>query len=113
MWSVGCIFAELLQTEALFPGRGEIDQINRVCFTALGDVVLTGQIFSLLGQPNEDVWPGYDQLPLVKKLNPVGPPSAALLYVRASLTRQILDSPPEIQGALFGRTGSSFRLAMV
>ena len=30
MWSVGCIFAELLQKEALFPGRGEIDQINRV-----------------------------------------------------------------------------------
>jgi cell division cycle 2-like protein len=30
MWSCGCIFAELLQKEALFPGRGEIDQINRV-----------------------------------------------------------------------------------
>ena len=30
MWSCGCIFAELMQKEALFPGRGEIDQINRV-----------------------------------------------------------------------------------
>lgn len=30
MWSVGCIFAELLQKEPLFPGRGEIDQLNRV-----------------------------------------------------------------------------------
>lgn len=30
MWSCGCIFAELIQKEALFPGRGEIDQINRV-----------------------------------------------------------------------------------
>lgn len=30
IWSVGCIFVELMQTEALFPGRGEIDQINRV-----------------------------------------------------------------------------------
>jgi len=32
MWSCGCIFAELIQKEALFPGRGEIDQINRVSF---------------------------------------------------------------------------------
>ncbi|EKC98018.1 cell division cycle 2 [Trichosporon asahii var. asahii CBS 8904] len=30
MWSVGCIFAELLQKEPLFPGRGEIDQLNRL-----------------------------------------------------------------------------------
>ncbi|KAK4686988.1 hypothetical protein P7C73_g3139, partial [Tremellales sp. Uapishka_1] len=30
VWSIGCIFAELMQKEALFPGRGEIDQINRV-----------------------------------------------------------------------------------
>jgi cell division cycle 2-like protein len=30
MWSVGCIFAELMQKEALFQGRGEIDQISRV-----------------------------------------------------------------------------------
>lgn len=30
MWSVGCIFAELMQKEPLFAGRGEIDQINKV-----------------------------------------------------------------------------------
>lgn len=30
VWSVGCIFAELMQKDALFPGRGEIDQIGRV-----------------------------------------------------------------------------------
>ncbi|ODO00265.1 hypothetical protein I350_06894 [Cryptococcus amylolentus CBS 6273] len=59
MWSIGCIFAELMQSEPLFPGRGEIDQINR--------------IFSLLGRPNEESWPRYTSLPLVKKLNPVGP----------------------------------------
>ena len=29
MWSAGCIFAELMTKEALFPGRGEIDQINK------------------------------------------------------------------------------------
>jgi serine/threonine protein kinase len=30
MWSVGCIFAELMQKQPLFPGRGEIDQIALV-----------------------------------------------------------------------------------
>lgn len=30
MWSVGCIFAELLNNEALAPGRSEIDQLDRV-----------------------------------------------------------------------------------
>ena len=30
MWSVGCIFAELLLNEALLPGRSEIDQLDRV-----------------------------------------------------------------------------------
>lgn len=40
MWSVGCIFAELLQKEPLFPGRGEIDQLNRVSslVAAAGDL---------------------------------------------------------------------------
>ncbi|KAK8844695.1 hypothetical protein IAR55_006544 [Kwoniella newhampshirensis] len=59
MWSIGCIFAELMQGEPLFPGRGEIDQINR--------------IYQLLGRPNDELWPGYSSLPLVQKLNPVGP----------------------------------------
>jgi cell division cycle 2-like protein len=30
MWSVGCIFAELLNNEALLTGRSEIDQLDRV-----------------------------------------------------------------------------------
>ncbi|ORY26512.1 putative cell division cycle 2, partial [Naematelia encephala] len=64
MWSVGCIFAELMTSEPLFPGRGEIDQINR--------------IYTLLGQPNDDVWPGYSSLPLVKNLNAIGPPFSTL-----------------------------------
>ncbi|CAG9802407.1 unnamed protein product [Chironomus riparius] len=54
VWSCGCIFAELLAMGALFPGKSEVDQLNR--------------IFKDLGTPNERVWPGYDQLPLVKKM---------------------------------------------
>lgn len=37
IWSIGCIFAELMQGEPLFPGRGEIDQINRV---RRGDLII-------------------------------------------------------------------------
>ncbi|KAH8105342.1 Pkinase-domain-containing protein [Cristinia sonorae] len=50
MWSVGCIFAEMvMRGHPLFPGDSEIDQIFK--------------IFRVLGTPNEDVWPGVRQLP--------------------------------------------------
>ncbi|CCU98886.1 unnamed protein product [Malassezia sympodialis ATCC 42132] len=51
MWSVGCIFAELLQKEPLFPGKNEADQVSK--------------IFFLLGQPSEANWRGYSKLPNV------------------------------------------------
>jgi serine/threonine protein kinase len=31
LWSVGCIFGEITQGTPMFGGRGEIDQINKVC----------------------------------------------------------------------------------
>lgn len=31
IWSVGCILGELIQKSPLFPGKGEIDQIDKVC----------------------------------------------------------------------------------
>ncbi|KAK1786890.1 hypothetical protein P4O66_017275 [Electrophorus voltai] len=54
MWSVGCIFGELLTQKPLFPGKSEIDQINK--------------IFKDLGSPSEKIWPGYVDLPAVKKM---------------------------------------------
>lgn len=30
VWSVGCIFAELLLMKALWPGKNEIDQLNKI-----------------------------------------------------------------------------------
>ncbi|KAJ8938820.1 hypothetical protein NQ314_011310 [Rhamnusium bicolor] len=54
LWSVGCIFAELLLMNALFPGKSEVDQLNRV--------------FKDLGTPSEKIWPGFNQLPAVKKM---------------------------------------------
>ncbi|KAI6656333.1 Cyclin-dependent kinase 11B isoform X2 [Oopsacas minuta] len=53
LWSVGCVFAELVNKKALFTGKSEIDQISR--------------IFQMLGTPNEGIWPGYSQLSCVKK----------------------------------------------
>ncbi|GMK53442.1 hypothetical protein CspeluHIS016_0100280 [Cutaneotrichosporon spelunceum] len=64
MWSTGCIFAELIQNDPLFPGRGEIDQLSR--------------IFNLLGKPNDDMWPGFSRLPNAKSINPTGPTFSTL-----------------------------------
>ena len=55
MWSVGCIFAELISKEPLLPGRSELDQLDKM--------------FKLLGTPNEKIWPGLSDLPNAKKLN--------------------------------------------
>lgn len=49
IWSIGCIFAEMLTKRPLFPGDSEIDQIFR--------------IFRTMGTPNEATWPGFARLP--------------------------------------------------
>ncbi|KAJ7316047.1 hypothetical protein JRQ81_002209 [Phrynocephalus forsythii] len=49
VWSIGCIFAEMVTRKALFPGDSEIDQLFR--------------IFRTLGTPTESLWPGVTQLP--------------------------------------------------
>ncbi|XP_072998644.1 probable serine/threonine-protein kinase At1g54610 [Typha latifolia] len=42
LWSVGCIFAELLTGQPIFPGRTEVEQLHK--------------IFKLCGSPSEDYW---------------------------------------------------------
>jgi len=49
VWAVGCIFAELVLRNPLFPGISEIDQLAR--------------IFNVLGTPSEKSWPAAQQLP--------------------------------------------------
>lgn len=56
LWSVGCIFAELLTLKPLFPGRTEPDQLHR--------------LFAVLGMPNERCWPGFAALPHSSKIAP-------------------------------------------
>lgn len=53
IWSVGCIFAEMVTKKPLFHGDSEIDQLFR--------------IFRILGTPTEQNWPGVSQLPDYKQ----------------------------------------------
>lgn len=49
MWSIGCIFGELLVKDAILQGQGELDQIQK--------------IFALLGTPTDESWPEFSSLP--------------------------------------------------
>lgn len=64
LWSLGCVFAELLTLKPLFPGTGDIDQISR--------------IISVLGNLDEEAWSGCSKLPDYARIsfnkveNPIG-----------------------------------------
>lgn len=49
IWSVGCIFAELLRGIPMFCGLSQVDQLF--------------QIFEKLGIPTEKDWPEFNKLP--------------------------------------------------
>lgn len=49
IWSIGTIFAELLNGRPLFPGDSEIDELYK--------------IFQFLGTPDDTTWPGVATLP--------------------------------------------------
>ncbi|PKY02877.1 Pkinase-domain-containing protein [Aspergillus campestris IBT 28561] len=54
LWSVGCIFGELLSKEPLLQGKNEVDQVSK--------------IFALTGPPTPQTWPGFRSLPNAKSL---------------------------------------------
>ena len=54
LWSVGCIFGELLNNSPIFPGENDIDQL--------------GIVIRILGSPSEKVWPGVNELPDFSKI---------------------------------------------
>ncbi|KAJ3079840.1 hypothetical protein HK102_003476, partial [Quaeritorhiza haematococci] len=77
MWSVGCIFGELVNKEPLLPGRSEIDQLNK--------------IFQLLGTPTDRIWPGFSDLPNARTVNFANQPYNRLRSRFAYLTENGLD----------------------
>jgi cell division cycle 2-like protein len=54
MWSVGCVFGELLAKTPLLQGKNEVDQLSL--------------IFTLCGLPTEKTWPAFYRLPNAKSL---------------------------------------------
>lgn len=49
IWSVGCIFAEMVNGRPLFPGNADQDQLQK--------------IFKVLGTPSQAIWPTISELP--------------------------------------------------
>ena len=49
VWACGCILAEMLLRNPLFPGEADLDQLSK--------------IFTVTGTPDERSWPGVTQLP--------------------------------------------------
>ncbi|CAN6442564.1 unnamed protein product [Victoria cruziana] len=64
VWSVGCIFAEMVNRRPLFPGDSEIDELFK--------------IFRVLGTPTEETWPGVTSLPDYKTSFPKWAPKVSL-----------------------------------
>jgi len=66
VWSVGCIFAEVLMCRA---GRrqpffgGDPERPNKT------PEMFVEEIFQILGRPSEDTWPGLHKLPLYRNFN--------------------------------------------
>ncbi|KAF8634011.1 hypothetical protein AX15_001184 [Amanita polypyramis BW_CC] len=55
MWSVGCIFAELILNEPLFQAKNETEMLS--------------MIFKLLGPPTNASWPDFASLPLANTIS--------------------------------------------
>ncbi|KAL9039757.1 MAG: hypothetical protein Q9214_004746 [Letrouitia sp. 1 TL-2023] len=69
MWSVGCIFGELLTKEPLMQGKNEVDQLSK--------------IFELCGIPTEATWPGFKRLPNARALRLPQNPQTTGAVIRA------------------------------
>ncbi|XP_057430682.1 cyclin-dependent kinase C-2-like [Lotus japonicus] len=77
MWSVGCIFAELLHGKPIFPGKDEPEQLNK--------------IFELCGAPDEVNWPGVSKTPWYNQFKPSRPMKRRLREVFRHFDRHALE----------------------
>ena len=69
VWSVGCIFAEIILRTPLFPGDSDLAQL--------------GKIFNVLGTPTRESWPTAHLLPNYVEFEPRGPMDLSVLFQQA------------------------------
>ncbi|KAI3902321.1 hypothetical protein MKW92_036469 [Papaver armeniacum] len=77
MWSVGCIFAELLHGKAILPGKNEPEQLNK--------------IYELCGAPDEVNWPGVSKIPWYNNFKPSRPMKRRVREVFKHFDRHALE----------------------
>ena len=81
MWSIGCIFVEMINQKALFPGDSEIDELFKIFRQTPPPCVRRPPARSsppqcrwpprrVLGTPTEETWAGVSQLPDYKSTFP-------------------------------------------
>ncbi|XP_064610515.1 cyclin-dependent kinase 1-like [Liolophura sinensis] len=86
IWSIGCIFAEMVMNKPLFRGDSEIDQLFR--------------IFRTLTTPTEETWPGVSSLPDYKPTFPAWKKNTLFKVVKGldnkglDLLQQMLEYDP-------------------
>ncbi|XP_076026152.1 cyclin-dependent kinase 6-like [Genypterus blacodes] len=86
MWSVGCIFAELLLLKPLFDGATEVEQLQK--------------IFQVIGLPSEENWPPNSPIPYSSMKRPKGPftqPLPPLSHVENDLLAKCLQFLPSLR----------------
>uniref|UniRef100_A0A7N0T6T0 Protein kinase domain-containing protein n=1 Tax=Kalanchoe fedtschenkoi TaxID=63787 RepID=A0A7N0T6T0_KALFE len=77
MWSVGCIFAELLYGKPILSGKTEPEQLNK--------------IYELCGSPDEVNWPGVSKMPWYNQFKPSRSMKRRLREVFRHFDRHALD----------------------
>ncbi len=87
VWSIGCIFAEMISGYALFPGRSDIDQLFK--------------IFQRRGTPTSEMWTAVENLPLYNREFPQWQPRLITDFVQvdcqyaADLLEKLLRYDPD------------------
>jgi cell division cycle 2-like protein len=92
VWSVGCIFGEIIGRKPLFPGEGEPDQVAKIA--------------KLLGAPNDASWPEFSKLPNASKFNWAA-------YPKSSKLREIFPPRSFTGGPCIDDSGFSLLTAML